>query len=133
MKPRHAAPLALVITWYLMAPPSMREDSWSCSGVCWPRSLTTFSETGDQNVCEQWAKIADLNAPLSKWHEMGSIDTLGSLRESSEPVRDRTRHSAGEYGAVFCDRQSAPYGTRAADNGSMKAAHAAALAPSAGI
>jgi hypothetical protein len=85
MKPRHAALLALVITWYLMAPPSMREDSWSCSGGLLATLSHDFFGTGDQNVCDQWAKIADLSTPLSKWHE--------------------------------------PYGT-AAENGSMKAAHA---------
>ena len=63
MKPRHAAPLALVITWYLMAPPSMREDSWSRSGGMLATLSHDLFGTGDQNVCGQWAKIADLSAP----------------------------------------------------------------------
>jgi hypothetical protein len=84
MKPRHAAPLALVITWYLMAPPSMREDSWSCSGSLLATISHDLFGTGDQNVCEQWAKIADLSAPLSKWHEMASFDTIGACEKARD-------------------------------------------------
>jgi hypothetical protein len=84
VKPRHAVELALVIAWYLMAPPSMREDSWSCSdGLLATLSHDLFG-TGDQKVCEQWEKIADVNSPLSKWHEMGSFETL----DACEKVRD---------------------------------------------
>jgi hypothetical protein len=84
MKPSHAAALALV-GWYLMVPPSMREDSWFCSD----RLLATLSHdlfgTGDQKLWEQWEKIADVNSPLSKWHQMGSFETL----DACEKARDR--------------------------------------------
>jgi hypothetical protein len=84
MKPRLAAALALVVTWYLMAPPNMREDSWFCSG----NLLATLSHdlfgTGDQKLCEQWEKIADVNSPLSKWHEMGSFETLGACEKARD-------------------------------------------------
>ena len=83
MKVRHAAALALVI-WYLMAPPSMREDSWSCSGGVLATLSHDLFGTGDQNVCEQWAKIADLTAPLSKWHEMASFDTLDACEKAHD-------------------------------------------------
>jgi hypothetical protein len=63
MKPRHAAALTLVVTRYLMAPPNMREDSWSCSGGLLATLSHDLFGTGDQKLCEQWEKIADLNSP----------------------------------------------------------------------
>jgi hypothetical protein len=84
MSARHTAALALV-GWYLMLPPSVREDSWFYSGGLLAAVSHDLFGTGDQKVCEQWAKIADLTAPLSKWHEMASFDTL----DSCEEARDR--------------------------------------------
>jgi hypothetical protein len=83
MKARHTAALALV-GWYLMAPPSVREDSWFCSGGLLATVSHDLFGTGNQTVCEQWAKIADLNAPLSKWHEMGSFETSGACEETRD-------------------------------------------------
>jgi hypothetical protein len=86
MKPGHAAAL---VSWYLMVPPSMREDSWFCGGALLAALSRDLSGTGDQKLCEQWEKIADVNSPLSKWHDMGSFETLAAC----EKARD-------EYAAV---------------------------------
>src|SRR5690349_21647479 len=90
MKPRDAATLALVI-WYLMVPPSMREDSWFCShGLLATLSHDLFG-TGDQRLCEQSEKIAYINSPVSKWDEMGSFESL----DACEKVRDGFAAVAG--------------------------------------
>jgi hypothetical protein len=118
MKSRHVAAFALV-GWYLMVPPSVREDSWFCSGGLLATVSHDLFGTGDQTVCEQWAKIADLTAPLSKWHEMGFFETPGACEEARDRYAMVPGTQAGECGAVFRDRRSAPRRARAAHNGSM--------------
>jgi hypothetical protein len=84
-----------------MAPPSMREDSWSCSGGLLATLSHDLFGTGDQNVCEQWAKIADLTAPLSKWHEMASFDTLDACEQARDGDAVRTSPIVDSCGATI--------------------------------
>src|SRR5437867_4355918 len=67
-----------------MVPPSMREDSWFCSGALLAMLSHDLFGTGDQKVSEQWEKITDINSPLSKWHEMGSFETLGACEKARD-------------------------------------------------
>jgi hypothetical protein len=71
--------------WYLMVPPSMRQESWACRGDLFAGIARQFFGTGDEKSCEQLAGIADISAPLIKWHEMGSFED----RDAYEEARDK--------------------------------------------
>ena len=95
MKPRHAAALALV-GWYLMVPPSMSETNWVCSASLVASVSHELFGTGNEKVCAEQAKIADMNAPLSEWHEASPFETLSLVkkgRRDSLTRRDRARRS----------------------------------------
>ena len=95
MKPRHAAALALA-GWYLMVPPSMSETNWVCSASLVASVSHELFGTGNEKVCAEQAKIADMNAPLSEWHEASPFETLSLVkkgRRDSLTRRDRARRS----------------------------------------
>jgi hypothetical protein len=70
--------------WYLMMPPSMREESWACGGDLFARISHQLFDTGDEKICEQLAGIADISAPLIKWHETGSFESRGACEEARD-------------------------------------------------
>jgi hypothetical protein len=62
----------------------MREERWSCGGDLLARISHHLFGTGDERVCERLAEIAEIGAPLTKWHEMGSFDSRAACEEARD-------------------------------------------------
>ncbi len=98
MKLHHAAALALV-GWYLMVPPSMSETNWLC-GTSLPATAShELFGTGNEKECARWAEIADMNAPLSEWHEASPFETLSDCEEGQKRLIDAAKPGSPEHGA----------------------------------
>ena len=95
---RHAAALT-ILGWYLMVPPSMRETNWDCSAGLVSTLSHKFFGTGDEKQCVALAKIADMNAPLSAWHEASPFETLDACQEAQIKLANAARPGEPDYGA----------------------------------
>ena len=99
MNSRHAAALAL-FGWYLMVPPSMSETNWVCGASLVASVSHELFGTGNEKVCAEQAKIADMNAPLSEWHEASPFETLSACEEGQKRLLDTARPGSPEHGAM---------------------------------
>jgi hypothetical protein len=95
----HAAALALV-GWYLMVPPSLADGSWVCGdGLTGLVAQRVFGTEQIEKACAIRRNTADVNAPLSEWHEISPFETLDACQEAKNKLYDAARAASPMNGA----------------------------------
>ena len=99
MKTHHAAALALA-GWYLMVPPSLADGSWVCGdGFTGLVARQVFGTEQIEKTCAIRENTADVNAPLSRWHEVSPFETLDTCQEAKNKLYDAKRVGSPMNGA----------------------------------